>query len=341
MKSLRPVRSTFLALVAALTAVSLQTVLAAQDVVGSPYLVTGETGAAHIHLTPELNRQLRAQQGVLPPAGVLTYHGGPIMSGVSAYAIFWVPAKLQNGGATSLTAKYESVAKQFLADYPYHGIANNSTQYYSTTSGHPVYFAGIGALVASAVDTNPYPASACSDSVTPGNCITDAQLQAEIQKVMTAHGWTPGFNKIFIVFTSTGEGSCFDSTSASCAYTQYCAYHGYFGSTTNPTIYANMPYANPSYCYDAPVGQHSPNGDIPSDALVSITSHEVTEATTDPELNAWWDSANGEEIGDLCAWKFGTADWDGGLANQMWNGHFYDLQLEYDNHTATCVKVGP
>jgi len=261
------------------------------------------------------------------------------MTGVNLYAIFWVPSKLQNGNPTSLTAKYESVAKQFLADYPYHGVANNSTQYYSTKSGVNTYFVGIGGLAGSVVDTDPYPASGCTDGVTGTNCITDAQLQAEISKVLTAQKWTPGLNKMFIVFTSTGEGSCFDSTSSSCAYTSYCAYHGYFGSTTSPTIYANMPYANPSYCYAA--GQHDPSGDIPSDANVNVTSHEITEATTDPELNAWWDSGNGEEIGDLCAWKFSTADWDGGLANQSWNGHFYDLQLEYDNHTSACVKIGP
>ena len=153
----------------------------------------------------------------------------------------------------------------------------------------------------SVVDTDPYPASGCSDTVTPGNCITDAQLQAEISKVMTAHSWTPGLNKMFIVFTSTGEGSCFDGTSSSCAYTSYCAYHGSFGSTTTPTIYANMPYADPNHCYAT--GQHDPSGDIPSDANVNVTSHEITEATTDPELNAWWDTANGEEIGDLCAWQ--------------------------------------
>jgi hypothetical protein len=204
----------------------------------------------------------------------------------------------------SLTAKYKSVAKQMLSDYPYHGIANNSTQYYSTTNGTR-YFVGTGGLAASYVDTHAYPASGCSDSVTPGNCITDAQLQTEISRVMSVNGWTPGLNKIFIVFTSIGDGSCFDSTSASCAYAQYCAYHGNFGSTSTPTIYANMPYANPAYCYSSSHGQHDPSGDIPSDANVNVASHEITEATTDPLASTgpygWYDTANGEEIGDLCA----------------------------------------
>lgn len=307
----------------------------AQDVNVSAYRVTGETGTVHIMPTPEMSRQIKAQQNNVAP-GALTNHGGPIMTGDYFYAIFWVPPTLQNGKATSLSAKYEAVAKQFLADYPYHGIGNNSTQYNSAKQG---YFKAVGGLSGYYIDTNPYPASGCSDSVTPGNCITDAQLQAEIARVMTLKAWTPALNKMFIVFTSTGEGSCFDSTSSSCAYTAYCAYHGYFGNATTPTIYANQPYADPSYCYSG--SQHDPNGDIASDANVNVTSHEITEANTDPELNAWWDSANGEEIGDLCAWNFGSADWDSGLANQMWNGHYYDLQLEYDNHTSSCVKVGP
>jgi len=322
---------------APLLALMMPVLAMAQNAENSPYRVTGETGTVHIYPTPELSRQIKAQTGS-QALGVLTYQGGPIMTGESLYAIFWVPATLQTGAATSLSAKYETVAKQFLGDYPYHGIANNSTQYYSTPPTK--YFTATGGLAGFYIDKDAYPASGCTDSVTPGNCITDAQLQAEIRKVMTLKGWTPSLKKMFLVFTSTGEGSCFDSTSSSCAYTSYCAYHGYFGSTSAPTIYANQPYADPNYCYYTGV-QTDPSGDIPSDANVNVASHEITEANTDPELDAWWDTSNGEEIGDLCAWTFGTNTWDSAKANQMWNGRFYELQLEYDNHTSSCVQVGP
>jgi hypothetical protein len=64
-------------------ALLLPVMMTAQDVFNSPYVVTGETGTVHIHLTPEMTRQLMAQQGPVLAPGVLSYHGGPIMTGVS------------------------------------------------------------------------------------------------------------------------------------------------------------------------------------------------------------------------------------------------------------------
>jgi hypothetical protein len=297
----------------------------------SPYVVSANGQSVHILPPPSI------AEGLRPPVGALTYHGGPIMPTVTLYAIYWVPAHLQNGNPTTLSAKYQSVTKNFLTDYNGHGIANNSTQYSQVKSGVTSYFKDSGTFAASYLDTNPYPASGCTDGVTGTNCISDGQLQAEITRVMALKGWTAGMNKMYLVFTSTGEGSCF-SDGVTCAYTNYCAYHGYYGNATNPVIYGNEPYGDPNYCAGS---ISSPNGDLPSDVAANIASHEVTEANTDPELNAWWDSANGEEIGDLCAYQFGSNTWDSGLANQMWNGHFYDLQMEYDNHTSSCVQVGP
>ena len=36
------------------------------------------------------------------------------------------------------------------------------------------------------------------------------------------------------------------------------------------------------------------------DTLTEVSSHELAEAVTDPDLNAWWDSSTGDEIGDIC-----------------------------------------
>src|SRR5258708_30035161 len=99
---------------------------------------------------------------------------------------------------------------------------------------------------------------------------------------MTIKGWTAGIGKIFMLYTSAGEGSCASATSTECAYTFYCAYHSAFGTVANPVIYSNQPYANTSVC-QLP-GTPSPNGDAIADTAATAASHELNEAITDPEL---------------------------------------------------------
>jgi hypothetical protein len=145
---------------------------------------------------------------------------------------------------------------------------------------------------------------------------------------------------MFMLFTSLGEGSCLtDSSGTYCAYTDYCGYHGHVGTTpTTAIIYANIPYADPNVCQSN--GAPSPNFDADADDATTIVSHELTEAITDPLLNAWY-TAQGNEIGDLCAYDYGALGWDGGGANQMWNGNFYLVQREFDNFASACTQVGP
>jgi hypothetical protein len=53
---------------------------------------------------------------------------------------------------------------------------------------------------------------------------------------------------------------------------------------------------------------------------------------TDPEINAWYD-ARGQEIGDKCAWKFGSTYRlpNGGLANVKLGDRHYLLQQLWVN----------
>jgi hypothetical protein len=98
-----------------------------------------------------------------------------------------------------------------------------------------------------------------------------------------------------------------------------------------------MPFGSLSACA---AGQPSPNGVAAADAVTDVASHEITEAITDPFLNAWFDSS-ANEIGDLCAYNYGTNTWEGGLANEQWNGNFYEVQQQFDNHAGGCVQLGP
>jgi hypothetical protein len=310
---------------------------------GLPRLTVTSNGHS-AHILPTVHGA-RALAMAAPDQGPLYYHlGGLIMPSATFYAIYWIPASgtLQNGQPTTLSTAYQNLQSQLLSDYGGHALANITTQYFQLVGSTYTWSSSADSLGGVAVDTSPYPASGCYDAATPGNCITDAQIQAEIQKVMTANGWTGGLNKIFLLYTSSGEGSCFDSTGTSCAYTYYCAYHSYFGAA--PVIYANIPFANLNACA---VGQPSPNYAPLADSAMSTVSHEITEAITDPLLNAWF-TVQGNEIGDLCAYQYAVNTWPAQgppfNANQRWNGHSYELQMEFDNHsygTLGCRLVGP
>src|SRR5205807_4072958 len=57
-------------------------------------------------------------------------------------------------------------------------------------------------------------------------------------------------------------------------------------------------------------------------ALANVTGHELSEARSDPQLNAWYDSS-GAENADKCAWIFGGAFGQADeLGGRMWSsGH--------------------
>ncbi|HUZ82803.1 MAG TPA: hypothetical protein VMU73_11225 [Gaiellaceae bacterium] len=264
-------------------------------------------------------------------AGALKYHNGPVMHVNTSYAIYWVPS------GYSVSSDYQSLINRFFTDVAADS-GKTSNVYYSDTqyydgSGHIAYSSTFGGFT---LDTNAFPASGCSDTVSQTTiCLSDAQLQAEIQRVISAQGWTAGPTHEFFLFTPRGVGSCAGS---SCAFSQYCAYHSWIGSGSSVVLYANQPYTDtvPAAC-DATA--HPNNSE--ADPTINVVSHEHNETITDPNGNAWYDSA-GYENGDKCAWKFGTSIGSTayGAYNQLINGNPYELQQEYSNAHRGCVLTG-
>jgi hypothetical protein len=261
--------------------------------------------------------------------GNLRYHGGPVEHTNKTYAIYWIPS------GYSVASGYTSLINQYFTDVAADSGKTSNVYYtgtqYSDGSGNVQYSSTYGG---SYTDTSPLPASGCSDGATPV-CLTDAQEQAEIQKDISAAGWTAGPNTEFFLFTAKGIGSCL--TSSECAFTYYCAYHSWIGSGSSVILYANMPYADTQPA-DCDAGQH-PNGND-ADATLNVTSHEHNETITDEQGNAWYD-LEGYEDGDKCAWIFGALSGPSGAQyNQTIDGHHYFLQEEYSNHDRACVQTG-
>jgi hypothetical protein len=64
------------------------------------------------------------------------------------------------------------------------------------------------------------------------------------------------------------------------------------------------------------------------DGAISVISHELEEAVTDPDLNAWY-SRSGQENADECAWTFGHFQYqtaNGAWANMNFGGHDWLIQ---------------
>jgi hypothetical protein len=240
-------------------------------------------------------------------------------------------------------ASYQSVINQYFTDVAHDSGGNQNvysvaTQYYDNPGAvHIQYQSTVGG---SYVDHDPLPANGCSDGVNT-YCLTDQQLQNEIQTALAANGWQGGLNHIFFLMTPNGVGSCVDAA-GQCSTDTFCAYHSAFGPTNLPVIYANEPYEGPlpGCTGTGPLpkdNQGFPN-DVDSDTTVNTISHEHNESITDPLGNGWI-AADGSENGDLCAYGFGAQTGTPGVNayNQVINGHHYDLQQEW-SEPAGCIQ---
>ncbi len=268
-----------------------------------------------------------------------------ILGVVPHYSVQLAPAPMPHAfsrairaaGPTTLTfdASYQTLINRFFTDVAHDSGGNQNvysvaTQYDDSAHVHIQYQSTFGG---SYVDHNPLPANGCDNGL-DAYCLTDPQLQNEIQTVLTAKGWHGGLDHIFFLVTPNGVGSCF-SASGQCSTDTFCAYHSAFTNSSNEdVIYANEPYEGPDPtggCIDSSQ-QGFPN-DRDSDTTINTISHEHNEAITDPFGNGWI-ASDGSENGDLCAFGFGTpkGGTDGVDAyNQVINGNHYDLQQEWSN----------
>ena len=311
----------------------------------NPALTFHDEAGNYQHIMPTIQQLPSAVSAT--DFGPLLYHGGPVMTALNVYLIFWTPSHLQSGAAAPvMSATYQSLVTRMAADYSGHSLSSVTTQYYQTINSVTTYVSGLlgviggnGDELGTDVDTNNYPVSKCVPAAV--NCVSDAQVQAEVARVMALKGWTGGMNKIFMIYLVKGEQTCLSAGQCS---PSFCGYHGHFTNSAHaPVIYSNMPYANLKNCQLS--GTPYPN-DQEADQEMTTEAHEITEAVTDPLGNGWF-SAQGNETGDLCAYKYGKNTFDrptgttSYLANQEWNGHYYELQMMYDNHYQTCSQFGP
>ena len=282
----------------------------------------------------------------------MDYNGGPVMPSNTDYLIFWSPSGFGAYGSGS-PPQYVSGVEQYFKDLSHDdgGHQNTdsvSTQYNDLTGAFVRYGVSAGGAF---LDTDPYPTSQCPVHSPVTECLTDPQIQSELEKVATAHHLRRDLTHEFFLLTPPHVEGCFDNNPndpsgpyGGCSAGEsvdpvYCAYHQQ--TTISPMLfYADDPYVTGnSGCDD---GNH-PNG--PSDgALEGGLSHEHNESITDPIPNdAWTNGAganHGLEIGDQCDGQMGTplGTHHGAKYNQVINGHFYWYQEEWSNQGHQCLQ---
>jgi PKD domain len=270
-------------------------------------------------------------------AANVPYGGGTVLHSNRTHLIFWQPA----GSGLTFEPGYEALIEGFLANVAAASHSTTSTYgltgQYRDSSGPAAYDSVYaGAVVA----TDPLPSNECTEPAATGPgwtvCLTDSQLQAELEHVVAANHLPTQKRDIYFLLLPDGFGSCLDSSSTSCALggsaSGYCGYHSLTGN--GRIRYAVIPYnAVQGHCQsDNP----RPNNSTADPALSTI-SHEQIETITDPFGDAWID-ASGNEIADLCITTFGPAI--GGSGQGAWNedingGHYY-LQEVWSNASHAC-----
>jgi hypothetical protein len=190
------------------------------------------------------------------------------------------------------------------------------------------------------LDNDPYPAKSdqCASPDNTAVCVTDAQVQAEVDKIVQSTPGTPrGLRNLWFVFLPAGVDECI--TPGVCGTNAFLGYHSVSDVGHGVTIYAIAidPVIETTV---APGGD--PEGYPDAELTLDVAAHETNEAMTDPEGVGYMDP-NGFEVGDKCEFgpqhgtPLGFAP-DGSPYNQVINGHEYWIQEMWSNDDDDCVQ---
>lgn len=237
--------------------------------------------AAHIELLE--SRQLLT----------VTYHGGALLPHVEAQAVYlgsdW--ATDPNPSVTALPGQLD----QFVAtivDSPYMDMLTNAG-----------YNVGRGTATAGVIDNIGFSNTGHTVTISGHTypVVTDLQIQADIQAMIKAgQVQAPDANRLYVVYVQPGVAVSLGSMTS---YNWFLGYHGAFAGKTASGAAADIRYAVIPYP-SAPNFTASQEGFASIlDELTEVSSHEIAEAVTDPNVNyktlGWYDDQLDGEIADL------------------------------------------
>lgn len=141
--------------------------------------------------------------------------GNPVVHAASTYVIYWDPQDYYHGDWQGLIDGF--MGNMGAASGALYTDFSVDTQYTDATN-KPA--AGGSVFHGAYTDTNPYPASGCSDPhpfvtgmpLVAGKpvCVTDAQVRAQLSEFITQHALPKGMGTVYYLLTPPGVGVCLD-----------------------------------------------------------------------------------------------------------------------------------
>jgi hypothetical protein len=261
--------------------------------------IYAESGQPHIM---HLNSGGEAAVNLSASGGNLINNGGPVLQNSTTYAIFW-------GAQSAFPSDLKTQLPNLLEGYGSSVLSNILDQY-------------LPAPALSQFD----PTTATDISTPPARSPTTTAIVKEVCKQINK-GALP-MNPVDSVHS--GGGVYFVLTSNFPKSVNFCAWHSFGTCNGNHIAVAYIPNlknvggCNPGNLYRANSFSEGTRADA------NVISHELSEAITDPELSAWFDSV-GNEIGDKCNFLFKSAV-------TLANSTTWQLQEEWSNSLSACSQ---
>jgi hypothetical protein len=249
-----------------------------------PFLSRSRKGRTPSRSRPEALRA-RLQIEALEERQVMsvTYHGGAVLPNVAVQGIYYG----SDWGNDNTNLNQAVALEGFLGNIvnsPYMDMLNNAG--YGVGRGH----ADAGRIVYANPDKTQW--------------LTDSQIQANLLAEINSPGsgfQQPDGNRLYVVFVEPNVAVLNDHYKNQNSQTDFYGYHSNFtgqvgGSNTN-IRYAVIAY--PGGWYNLSISWLSA-----FEQMTEVTSHEIAEAVTDPDVSstktlAWYDDTLGGEVGDI------------------------------------------
>jgi hypothetical protein len=249
--------------------------------------------------------------------GDLSFGGGPVVTFAQSHAIYLNPVSpsFPNGSCTVATCWGDPEA--FLRDLGQSDFIHITDQYVNQRTDNR-YTVGKSATI---------------NYVQGFAALSDSDILAQVHAAAASTGQV-GYGHIYHVFLPPGQDVC--QTAGICASNAICAYHGSADFFDIGHVLYSVEPDQIGFGCGLPPG--TPNG-TRIDSTNNVLSHELFEIITDPDFDAWFNTATldqlGEEIGDECEFLNAVFSFD--VPAFRIGSKLYAVQSEYDNKQHGCA----